>query len=482
MGVTTIQPSGGGGLRAPDTPATRNGGLNGTNNAGSLFLQFIFEQATGEPNPMTGPYYLHLSDGDEHEEYVVVVERVSNGTRRLATPLAYTWSAGSNIFAYAGPASKGSVTLGELTAGPRKRLAEIDALADDAIVDADFSGGYEGDLTRISPGTYAARRNNLDATVAPTSSDNDADGYAVGSVWVQLGVSVFICTEITSGFAVWKRLASLATSGTPEEVGETGSLGSSALGAAADHVHAHGDLPGGSMHALASDTDPGFLSPEEKDLLNGRKQKILLFEDEFVGNIDPWRLGVTGAGASVVLTAAAAAHPGGRVSLETGTTATGIAELTTARNLFYSSSCLELRQTVIARLIALSDGTDDFRAWLCAVTGSSLSQGYALLYDPAVSLNWQLVRYSGGVVAGAADTGVVAGTTESRWETLYDRANDRALAYCDGVQVAELGSIGVIGAQYLIPGRIEKTLGTTASIMVIDYARAILTPAAGARV
>jgi hypothetical protein len=56
---------------------------------------------------------------------------------------------------------------------------------------------------------------------------------------------------------------------TPEEVGTTGAAGTSDLYSRGDHVHAHGDQAGGSLHALATDIVAGFMSPADKAKLDG---------------------------------------------------------------------------------------------------------------------------------------------------------------------------------------------------------------------
>lgn len=49
--------------------------------------------------------------------------------------------------------------------------------------------------------------NNLAATVAPVFGDDTADGYSVGSVWVDVTAdNVYMCTDATAGAAVWLKL------------------------------------------------------------------------------------------------------------------------------------------------------------------------------------------------------------------------------------------------------------------------------------
>lgn len=52
--------------------------------------------------------------------------------------------------------------------------------------------------------------------------------------------------------------------GSPVSIGVANAPGVSTNATRADHVHAHGDQPGGTLHALATDTTPGFMSAQDK--------------------------------------------------------------------------------------------------------------------------------------------------------------------------------------------------------------------------
>lgn len=56
---------------------------------------------------------------------------------------------------------------------------------------------------------------------------------------------------------------------TPQPVGQTGNVGTGTAAAREDHVHAHGDEPGGTLHALVTTTVPGFMSYQDKVKLDG---------------------------------------------------------------------------------------------------------------------------------------------------------------------------------------------------------------------
>jgi hypothetical protein len=46
-----------------------------------------------------------------------------------------------------------------------------------------------------------------DATTAPGTGDDGADGYSVGSIWVDVtNDDAYICLDSTNGAAVWKKI------------------------------------------------------------------------------------------------------------------------------------------------------------------------------------------------------------------------------------------------------------------------------------
>lgn len=56
---------------------------------------------------------------------------------------------------------------------------------------------------------------------------------------------------------------------TPQAVAAAGAAGSSNNMSRADHVHAHGDLAGGALHAVATTSVSGFMSAADKTKLDG---------------------------------------------------------------------------------------------------------------------------------------------------------------------------------------------------------------------
>lgn len=64
-------------------------------------------------------------------------------------------------------------------------------------------------------------------------------------------------------------LASAVTGPTPAEVNIDSEVGASNVAARSDHIHAHGSLVGGTLHALANTNTAGFMSAADKTKLDG---------------------------------------------------------------------------------------------------------------------------------------------------------------------------------------------------------------------
>jgi hypothetical protein len=78
----------------------------------------------------------------------------------------------------------------------------------------------------------------------------------VGSLWQKRGI---LDTD-------WYII--LAGTATPLSVGSSNAEGSATSAARSDHVHAHGDQAGGSLHAVATDLVAGFMSAADKTKLD----------------------------------------------------------------------------------------------------------------------------------------------------------------------------------------------------------------------
>lgn len=405
----------GGGLTivAPSPPGAESP-INGNSDAGATAIQY-FSPADEPADPaVSGPYYLRFrnttTDATEH----VIVVRRAGALRILLTPLQATFSAGSAVIAYAGPATAGGDALVS-----RIPAAPLDTTAGSGTSTAAAAADH------VHPVPNAA--------LIPYGGGGDISAMNVGDALAELGAS----------------------------------------------------RPGEATTSTA-----GLMSALDKDLLYQRKQRVLLFQDEFVDNIvNRWGTAVTGAGAAVTLATAAGANPCGRCQLSTGTTSTGVAQLRTAINFAYTSRTDEVYFDTVVGLSQLADGVDDFKVYVSGMySPGSFSVGYAFVYDPAVSPNWLLARFGGGGIAASVNTGVpVTGGTaptyggEKRLTTVYDKANDRVQGYIDGALVATLTGIGNVNAVYYVPAVIEKTLGTTSVSLVVDYTRCAVTPSAGMR-
>lgn len=93
-----------------------------------------------------------------------------------------------------------------------------------AIMDSDISEG-EGFMRKTGAGAYEAIKSNLSATVAPTTTDDSAAGYGIGSLWIDVtGDKVYQCVDATATSAVWKHLSEVDTSPVDSVFGRTGDV------------------------------------------------------------------------------------------------------------------------------------------------------------------------------------------------------------------------------------------------------------------
>ena len=73
-----------------------------------------------------------------------------------------------------------------------------------------------------------------------------------------------VLMAISATAATWQTIST----GTPSTIGVTNQIGSSATFARQDHIHSHGDQAGGSLHALVTTTQSGFMSFGDKVILD----------------------------------------------------------------------------------------------------------------------------------------------------------------------------------------------------------------------
>lgn len=62
--------------------------------------------------------------------------------------------------------------------------------------------------TTIGIDPIATKKSNLSATAAPGVGDDSGDGYAIGSIWVDVTAdNVYMAADVSVGAAVWKLLS-----------------------------------------------------------------------------------------------------------------------------------------------------------------------------------------------------------------------------------------------------------------------------------
>lgn len=143
------------------------------------------------------------------------------------------------------------------------------------------TSGQYGDLAGrpVTAAPSNATPNGVDATSSSAGSSADASRadhkHAHGSL--PGGALHADATSTSSGFMAATQVSKLAgisdnaaavSSATPQAIG-TANAGISVEASKADHVHAHGDQAGGSLHSVASGSAAGFMSSADKTKLDG---------------------------------------------------------------------------------------------------------------------------------------------------------------------------------------------------------------------
>jgi hypothetical protein len=125
------------------------------------------------------------------------------------------------------------------------------------------------------------------------------------------------------------------------------------------------------------------------------------------------------------------------------------------------------------KLVALSDGTNTYkiRMGLGNTTGAGDNvNGVYFEYDSTVSANWRLKSATNSTRTTVTSTlPVVAG----KWRVLKIEINydgNIARFYCDGVLLDTItANIPTATYPFSLNSKIEKTVGTSASLALIDY-------------
>lgn len=288
----------------------------------------------------------------------------------------------------------------------------------DPLTDGDFIAN--GRMTRTGVGIYSTIFDNLIAVVDPTVADDNTLGYAVGSLFINTVTgATFVCVDASTGAAVW-RLSSLS--------------------------------------ALEYDRVLG----------NAQYQEVL-FRDEFEeSTTGRWTGTVSGAGATVAVVVGGTTYAS-MLRLNMGTTTTGSASLDRALNSFYTNRYSRFDWEVKGRLSALSNGTDEYDAFVCY----SGVNGISFTYDRNTSLNWQATQWAAGVPTHT-DTGIVADTAMHSFRWVWSSAAGGTVTlYIDGVAVGAPYTGVTFAATTLTPGRAVKSAGTTSPFLYLDFTQGI---------
>jgi len=147
-----------------------------------------------------------LGDND-HPQYEIAANKgAANGYAGL--------NAGSEIADATHGTRAGGTLHAAATTGVAGFMSAADKTAHDAVVadavrDGDFAGAELGALERTGtgPATYIVLKHNRLGTVAPAVTDDDTQGYAVGSHWIDVVAdNVYACVDASTGAAVWRQL------------------------------------------------------------------------------------------------------------------------------------------------------------------------------------------------------------------------------------------------------------------------------------
>lgn len=130
----------------------------------------------------------------------------SGSTNALAitlSPVPLTYIAGMTVYVKVANTNSGATTINVNSLGTKtiKKYGAYDLESRDLVAGKIEVLQYDGTNFQLVSG---ARRNNYSATTDPTTTDDSASGYAVGSIWVNTsGGKVWTCTDPTASAAVW---------------------------------------------------------------------------------------------------------------------------------------------------------------------------------------------------------------------------------------------------------------------------------------
>ena len=100
-------------------------------------------------------------------------------------------------------------------------------------------------------------QNKFDATVAPAVSNDTTEGYSVGSLWINTTAkTAYVCTDASTGAAVWELYSGLATHITQEATTSVRGHMSATDKTKLDGVDTGADATGVTIHGATAKTAP----------------------------------------------------------------------------------------------------------------------------------------------------------------------------------------------------------------------------------
>jgi hypothetical protein len=98
----------------------------------------------------------------------------------------------------------------------------FDVVSGVVVAETSGAGGSDWPPDTIKTAIYigqkigdSLKKSNLGVASDPTATDDDGDGYAIGSMWTNTSNEVWVCTDASTGAAVWTQADSSAGSGAP---------------------------------------------------------------------------------------------------------------------------------------------------------------------------------------------------------------------------------------------------------------------------
>ncbi|MCG8547555.1 MAG: hypothetical protein MJE12_25435 [Alphaproteobacteria bacterium] len=157
---------------------------------------------------------------------------------------------------------EGEADTNAYTDAEKTKLASVESAADvtdatnvaaaGAVMDSDLSEA-EGFMRKTGAGAYEAIKTNLGATTDPGTGNDNTQGYAVGSRWINVTLDKeFVALDVSTGAAVWKETTGAGGGGAGDVVGP---------GSATDNALARFDTATGKLlqNSNATLDDAGLL-------------------------------------------------------------------------------------------------------------------------------------------------------------------------------------------------------------------------------